>query len=513
MGEVRCSSALMWVLFCSASAQAQVLSFVGLPTDCGATPSGPLRVVRTGDTTLDLAVDVSVSGGDWAPNPASNGWSNPLTVTIQAGQTVSSAVWLRCAEAGMATVVASAPGLTAANATLPTVPLFFGDDFEGTRLLLTQSPPGGWAGLNTAFGSTFLSGAAHRGGGALRSVDTDTIAGHQLVAYAEQRLVPFQGELFLRGWVRLVSSSEDDQLSFFKCEEPNFAAGHWALNLFPGGVLEAAVWLADGGYRSQQSDAGVLPTGSWVLLEVDYLGAQTTDGGVRLRVNGSTVAEVAHADIQNPALACAGLSVGTFYNQDGRGRFVFDWDDLRFGATPHGQSLQVQVPGPVTVGQCTPLQISLRDAAGALRGAPYNASLAVVGAPLFSESGCQTAARPVLARGVDSLALFTRFDSVVPVAVVVSHPDFLPGSAQVAPLAVSVDAGAPDAGSADAGALDGGALDAGRVDAGPVDAGPTTARYEVGCGCAGAPDASVLLLALGLAVARRARLARRRALG
>jgi uncharacterized protein (TIGR03382 family) len=488
MEGVRCSWVLSVGLVLATSAQAQMLSWAGLPATCQATPNGPLRVARTGSTASSLDVVVLASGGDWATDPSTLVWSNPLTVTIPAGQLTSAPLWLRCDDVGQVQVTATALGAASATGSVTSTPLFFADDFEGSRLLLTQNPQGAWAGVYTRYGTTVLSGSAHRGAGGLRSIDNDAISGHQLVTFVQQHVFPFRGDLYLRGWVRLVSSTEDDGLTFMKSEEPNFATGHWSISVFPGGVVAAELWQGDGGFVSVSSDAGALPTGAWVLLEADYRGAQTADAGLAVRVNGVTVAEVTHADARSSALACAGLSVGAFFNQDGRGRFVLDWDDLRFGTRPHPVRLQVDVPGPVVLGRCTPVQLSLRDASGALRGAPADLSLAVVGATMFAEGTCQTTFTPQLARGADSIGAFARFDSVVPVSLVVSHVDFLPGSAQVTPIVVPVDAGAFDAGAADAGPRD----------AGTSDGGTLQARLSVGCDCGEGPGP--LMLVVGLAV-------------
>jgi hypothetical protein len=320
---------------------------------------------------------------------------------------------------------------TSPDASLPV----FSDDFEHRNLLDQDVPPGPWNRVQTAGGNSvaIVPEAAHRGDGGLRTIDVDTqdvfpaFVGHNRT---------WAGDQSVRTWLRVVTTDELSNTSFFKSDEPSFMFGQWQIDLFPGGQVRALTWVSSQDATSEFSDAGVLLPGQWRLLEVLQRGAQTPDASLEVFVDGVREVAVEHYP---GFLASGAISAGAFFQDKPATTITLDFDDLRIADEPQPTRLALTPVRHQSGHACAEYRLEVRDVFNVVRAAPY-ALVVSSSAPLFGDADCTVPLGPMPKAAV-AWPVFANADLAT---LSVSHPDLLPSAPVSAPAtSCSVAGGTP----------------------------------------------------------------------
>jgi hypothetical protein len=345
------------------------------------------------------------------------------------------------------------------------------DDFESGTLSM-------WS--VTATATCQLSAnpqAAHRGNYGVRLVDTLAGTGPPVICgTAENRFSSRvgSGAYYARAWVRQTTASPGagPYVTFASIQSSDVAAaGSWSLAAMEmsGPDDNAHFWGQDRATGGGGDPRGVsLTDGGWHLFEWELNGVATSDAGHSLWVDGVLRAEGAGADISG--WGPDRFLIGEVYSFDDWAG-SFDFDDVRASTVPPASHFVVTAPLGARVGGCQPLAVSLQSAGGLPSAPPYelDAVLACDGGELFADSACgSSTAIAHLGPTTPSTTAYLRPGAAGSVRVTASHPDLLPGGAEL------------------------------MVAAAAADAGVAPARLTVGCGCRsseGLPWLSAALLA------------------
>ena len=316
------------------------------------------------------------------------------------------------------------------------------------------------------------------------------------------------GAQHLRAWFRasaVTAATGYDSVAFISRSSSFFTACQLYFHAAARGWRVAA-FSETNQTTLRDSDGGVVPLGQWLLVELVATGMGTANGRCRAWVDGVLIADVTGIDWST--VQFRDLSLGPVNTELGN-ETVYDYDGFGAAAQAMASRLQVSLPVPMAVGQCTRFTVGLRssEGGGVMATEDVPVALATSG-PLTLASDPQCAvpvAGAVIPAGVDSVALYCLASQATDAgAVRATHPDLLDGVKGVSALET------PDAGVPDAGARDGGEADAGGADAG---ASPPQRELAAGCGCGASPfgllAAAALLGALRGLTARSGRRRRR----
>ena len=365
-----------------------------------------------------------------------------VTVSIPPGSSLSPLFYLRSGVRGLTSWLATAPGFTAATATVLVRDDSLTCDVETGTRLDTELPPGCFNTLIEPYLQSSITAsvsAAHRGSVGLRLVDGESSMGGAADTALFDDVAPMSGDFFARTWVRVAASNG--------VGSPIIAQFSNATGLSPSIIdikvrsnLNLAIggFGADAGYSEIGADAG-LKLGVWQLLELSITGSGTSDGGRSLWLDGQPLLEQRSVDFSGTRLSVARLAVGEPYADDRRWLGTIDFDDVRSAGVPLASRLEVQGPPGGFTGECLALEVQQRASFGgglAVTGEPLFVTVDAGGTTrLFVDSSCAVpGAQVVLIPGASVVALSFRA-SQPSFSVVATTPDLLSAARTVTVLA------------------------------------------------------------------------------
>lgn len=388
-----------------------------------ATPSSELTLTRLGpDRAADTVQIALVNDAAVLSNATTGPWTRTVDVVFTAGEASSTPFYVRSDHSGSLEVTLTSARLGQRATSIEVSPLMLSEDFEGgdfsIRDLKKWDDPVVQVPAKVAL--KVEAAGLHRGAAGLLVDDRDSNNGTNgpgEVARLTAVFRPFQGDQFVRAWVRVAPTStvgEALPMSMWRTG----AAAVYDLNVrLPGGTVEPAGYDSNGVYvRDEPSQP--LADGQWHLWETAVLRLGTASAERSFWVDGQLVSK--RTGMQSSGMQFTGDNFGLPWSNDLRFTGTIAFDDVRIGVTPHASRLALTA-GP-RGSACQQVSVILQDSmAEAPAPAPYDVELEV-GSPVFSDSACANSMRQAtVARGSSSTTFFVRSGRLS-----VAHADFLP---------------------------------------------------------------------------------------